>query len=181
MYVKVNDKKGDYFYFCFIEVFDDIIMSNCLYVSEFYFMNFFVDMVVLSVCEIGLGELLKGEGVISFFQVFLKAGVRSFIIIFWCVSDQAFVILMNSFYKYLYFGKIKDVVLCNVKLDYLYEVIGRGAYFFFWVGYVVQGDMVLFQFFLGYFIWWICLFLLVLFVILGGLIRLKRYKVYVKN
>jgi CHAT domain-containing protein len=180
-HAKANDKKGDYSYLCFTEVSDDTTTSNRLYASELYLMNLSADMVVLSACETGLGELSKGEGVISLSQAFSKAGARSLITTLWRVSDQASATLMNSFYKYLHSGKTKDAALRNAKLDYLHEATGRGAHPFFWAGYVAQGDMAPLQLSSGYFIWWICLFLLVLFVILGGLIRSKRHKAHAKN
>ncbi|KGE88337.1 MAG: CHAT domain-containing protein [Phaeodactylibacter xiamenensis] len=180
-HAKANDKKGDYSYLCFTEVSDDTTTSNRLYASELYLMNLSADMVVLSACETGLGELSKGEGVISLSQAFSKAGARSLITTLWRVSDQASATLMNSFYKHLHSGKTKDAALRNAKLDYLHEATGRGAHPFFWAGYVAQGDMAPLQLSSGYFIWWICLFLLVLFVILGGLIRSKRHKAHAKN
>lgn len=180
-HAKANDKKGEYSYLCFTEAPEDTTANHRLYARELYLMDLTADMVVLSACETGLGELSKGEGVISLSQAFSRAGAQSLITTMWRVSDQASANLMGGFYKYLHAGAPKDEALRNAKLDYLNSATARAAHPFFWAGYVVQGDMSPLSLSSNDFLWWICLFLVGLFVILGGLIRSKRHKAHAKN
>jgi CHAT domain-containing protein len=180
-HAKANDKKGEYSYLCFAETPGDTTKSNRLYARELYLMDLSADMVVLSACETGLGELSKGEGVISLSQAFAKAGAQSLITTLWRVSDQASAKLMDSFYEQLHKGATKDAALRTAKLNYLNNASDKAAHPFFWAGYVAQGDMAPLYLSSGDFLWWICLFLLGLFVILGGLIRSKRLRTHAKN
>ncbi len=180
-HAKANDKKGEYSYLCFTEIPGDTAMSHRLYARELYLMDLSADMVVLSACETGLGELSKGEGVISLSHAFSKAGARSLITTLWRVSDRASANLMADFYKHLQTGAPKDAALRNAKLDYLHGASAKAAHPFFWAGYIAQGDMSPLSLSSNDFIWWICLFLLGLFVILSGLIRSKRRRTHAKN
>ena len=66
----------------------------------------FCDLVVLSACKTGLGEITD-EGVYGLQRAFKNAGVSTIIMSLWEVNDEVTSLMMQEFYTNLVKGKSK--------------------------------------------------------------------------
>ena len=64
-----------------------------------------LELVVLSACETGKGDILQGEGVFGLQRGFKKAGVQTILMSLWKVSDVSTEMLMTDFYQNICNGK----------------------------------------------------------------------------
>lgn len=103
------------------------------------------DLVTLSACETGLGELAEGEGVLGLPRLFLRAGAKSVLMTLWQVHDEFAAELMPKFYDYFLNGKRSKVeALAQAKRALLQETgNARGEHFqhpFYWAAFTLYGD-----------------------------------------
>ncbi|MGB0864837.1 MAG: CHAT domain-containing protein, partial [Saprospiraceae bacterium] len=73
--------------------------DGLLYTSEVYNLQLKTNLLVLSSCESGLGQLAKGEGMISTNRGFLYAGALNIMYSIWKVNDRYTYELMTGFYE----------------------------------------------------------------------------------
>lgn len=72
-----------------------------LTVDELYGLSLNAEMVTLSACETGLGDVENGDEVIGLTRGFLFAGAKSIVSSLWPVSDESTAFLMKRFYENL--------------------------------------------------------------------------------
>ena len=83
-----------------------IALTNGFLTSdEIFDLNLPADLVVLSACDTGRGDL-TGDGVIGLSRSLVVAGVPSVIVSLWEVSDDATKVLMEEFYRQLSINKL---------------------------------------------------------------------------
>ena len=152
---KSNDQLGDYSFVAFTEIPDSTLDNDRLYVRELYNLQLHADLVVLSACESGLGELQRGEGMISLSRGFTYAGTASTITSLWSVNDAKTSDLMRQFYEQLQQGLSKDEALRAAKLSFLEEESPADPYF--WAAFVPFGNMTPVALNSGFGYWWFIL------------------------
>ena len=69
------------------------------------------DLVVLSACQTGLGELKQAEGTIGLQRALLAKGARSVLVSLWSVDDEATRAMMQTFYEHWLAGASKAEAL----------------------------------------------------------------------
>lgn len=141
---KANDTQGEYSFLAFANS-KDSLDNRFLYVKDLFNLKIPADLVVLSACETGLGEIKRGEGIVGIGKGFSYAGVKSLVTTLWRVSDNSTANFMPLFYKNLKEGMPKDQALWNAKKTFIKENRNAG-HPFFWSGYVAYGDMQPIQF-----------------------------------
>jgi CHAT domain-containing protein/tetratricopeptide (TPR) repeat protein len=94
------------------------------------------ELVVLSACETGLGEIRLGEGVFGLRRAFVLAGARTLVMSLWKVPDEPSADLMNLFYWNLAkgMGRAEALREAQLKLAAIYPPP------WFWGAFVCQGD-----------------------------------------
>ncbi len=136
-----NNRIGKASFLAFTEIPDSIDENERLYVRELYNLDLNAEMVVLSACETGIGELQGGEGVISLARGFSYAGAKSIIMTLWKVDDAKSKELMVHYYRYLKEGLTKSAALQQSKLDIIANSRNDLAHPFYWASFVPMGDM----------------------------------------
>lgn len=93
--------------------------DGILHLNEIYNLNLNADLVVLSACETGRGQVAKGEGIIGLTRGFLYAGASNLLVSLWQVSDATTADLMVDFYDKMLGGMSKPEALREAKLQML--------------------------------------------------------------
>jgi CHAT domain-containing protein/lipopolysaccharide biosynthesis regulator YciM len=97
--------------------------DGILHLGEIYNLSLNADLVVLSACETGLGQIAKGEGIIGLTRGFLYAGAKNLLVSLWQVSDVTTADLMVDFYSRMLQGATKPEALAEAKR----HLIRRGS------------------------------------------------------
>ena len=105
--------------------------------NELYKQNFKAQLVVLSACQSGLGEMASGEGIIGLPRSFIYAGTPNIIASLWKVHDSKTQTLMNAFYQHLLNEKVSyQKALQLAKLD----CIQQGFLAMDWAGFILISE-----------------------------------------
>lgn len=95
-------------------------------------------LVVMSACDTGKGDIKVGEGVYGLRRALVIAGSQSQVLSLWKVSDEATKELMVKYYSKLKAGKGRHQALREAKLEMLNTQNYQHP--FFWAAFVPSGN-----------------------------------------
>lgn len=166
-----DDTAPEYSYLAFSQ--HDNTTENLLYVADLYNLKIDADLVTLSACESGLGDLKRGEGFMSLARGFFYSGAASIASTLWKINDASTTALMHSFYKNLSMGDTKDVALQKAQMEFLNINRQNGfSHPYYWSGFVISGNTVPLSFSNN----WIWILIGVIVVLVGIFLFLRTRK-----
>jgi len=106
---------------------------------ELFDLDLNADIVSFSACETGLGQVIRGEGMIGFSRALMYAGTSTTIVSLWEVQDVSTSYLFEDFYTYLQrnptdkYSPLRRAQLKMIKAG------GEQANPYYWATFVFQG------------------------------------------
>jgi CHAT domain-containing protein/Tfp pilus assembly protein PilF len=95
-------------------------------------------LVVLSACETGIGDVRQGEGVYGLRRALVLAGSRSQVMSLWKVSDAATRDLMAAYYRRLAKGESRSAALREVQREMLAS--RERSHPYYWAAFILSGE-----------------------------------------
>jgi CHAT domain-containing protein len=98
------------------------------------------ELVTLSACSTGLGDLHDSEGIYGLQRGVQVAGARSVLTSLWPVDDEATADWMLRYYQYLVKGRSRSDALAAVQNDFRQHTNVSWRHPYFWSGWQLVGD-----------------------------------------
>ena len=117
---------------------NDPAEDGFLQMREVFNLKLNADLVVLSSCQTGLGQFIKGEGIEGISRAFFYAGSSSVVMSLWTINDQVSAQFMERFYYHLKGTENLAEALRQVKLEMIESDIVSHPYY--WAGFILSGD-----------------------------------------
>ncbi|MGB3401821.1 MAG: CHAT domain-containing tetratricopeptide repeat protein [Microcoleaceae cyanobacterium] len=113
--------------------------NGFLRLNDIFNLNLPAELVVLSACQTGLGENIKGEGLVGLTRGFMYAGARRVVVSLWSVDDLATSEVMARFYQKMLDKELNPVVaLREAQLEMWNSETWQSPYY--WAAFTIQGD-----------------------------------------
>jgi CHAT domain-containing protein len=96
-------------------------------------------LVVLSACETGLGQNIRGEGLVGLTRGFMYAGAARVVVSLWSVDDEATSLLMVDFYR----GMLQEGLTAAAALRQAQIAMWQRQQWeapYYWAAFTVQGE-----------------------------------------
>jgi CHAT domain-containing protein/tetratricopeptide (TPR) repeat protein len=109
-----------------------------LQMREVFNLRMNADLVVLSSCQTGLGQFIRGEGIEGISRAFFFAGASSVLMSLWTINDQVSSQFMERFYLHLKSSESAAEALRQVKLEMIDSGVVSHPYY--WAPFILSGD-----------------------------------------
>ena len=98
------------------------------------------ELVVISGCESGKGDIQSGEGVYGLKRAIAVAGARSSLLSLWEVDDAATAAFMKSFYERLKKGEGRAEALAATQKEFRNHSVPGWRHPYVWAAFQLSGD-----------------------------------------
>jgi CHAT domain-containing protein len=113
--------------------------NGFLRLNDIYNLNLPAELVVLSACQTGLGQEVKGEGLVGLTRGFMYAGAKQVVVSLWSIDDEATSELMERFYRAMLHEKRSPAAaLKQAQLEM--QQIPQWKAPYYWAAFTIQGD-----------------------------------------
>ncbi|AFY37287.1 Tetratricopeptide TPR_1 repeat-containing protein [[Leptolyngbya] sp. PCC 7376] len=113
--------------------------NGFLRLNDVFNLKLNASLVVLSACQTGLGDQVKGEGLVGLSRGFMYAGVPRLIVSLWQVDDAATAEFMTRFYRLLLKENLAPAAaLQQTQREMRTETEWQHP--FYWAAFIFQGD-----------------------------------------
>ncbi|MGK7898698.1 MAG: CHAT domain-containing protein, partial [Xenococcus sp. (in: cyanobacteria)] len=101
-------------------------------------LNLSAELVVLSACQTGLGENIRGEGVVGLTRGFMYAGTPRVLVSLWNVDDSATAEMMKRFYCFMLEEDLTPAEALRAAQIEMQETKWKSPYY--WAAFTLQGE-----------------------------------------
>ncbi|MFN6568047.1 CHAT domain-containing tetratricopeptide repeat protein [Dendronalium sp. ChiSLP03b] len=124
-----------------LSLFDELgrPQNGFLRLHDVFNLNLQAELVVLSACKTGLGEEVKGEGLVGLTRAFMYAGSPRVVVSLWSVDDQATSELMKTFYEKMLKTGLKPAAALRAAQIEIWRTQDYTAPYY-WAAFTLQGE-----------------------------------------
>ncbi|WP_445242549.1 CHAT domain-containing protein [Microcoleus vaginatus] len=115
------------------------LVNGFLRLTDIFNLKLAANLVVLSACQSGMGQNVKGEGMVGLTRGFMYAGAQRVAVSLWSVDDEGTAVLMQKFYQKMVQQKLAPAAaLRAAQMEMMQEEKWKSPYY--WAAFTLQGE-----------------------------------------
>ena len=115
------------------------LVNGFLRLTDIFNLKLAANLVVLSACQSGMGQNVKGEGMVGLTRGFMYAGAQRVAVSLWNVDDEGTSVLMQKFYQKMLQQKLAPAAaLRAAQIEMMQQEKWQSPYY--WAAFTLQGE-----------------------------------------